>query len=191
MKTGLKRDEELMSLIIKGTGSQKRKAFDCLYKRYSQKLLEYFFFMLNKDNDKAQDFLQDLFLKLVEKPELFDVSKQFKSWMFTIASNMCKNEYRRLEVRAEYQKDYQETDYTSQPAWLEVEEDYKIIRQTINSLDSDHRSVITLRYRFDMSIKEIAQITGSPEGTVKSRLYYATQKLSKKFKAFDFEFFKN
>ena len=59
-------DEELMLYMTKG----KEKAFDELYKRYSKKIVFFFYQRLYQDNEKAQDFLQDLFLKIIEKPEL-------------------------------------------------------------------------------------------------------------------------
>ena len=54
-----------------------KKAFDMLYKRYSNKLLYFLYTKLNRDVDKANDFLQDVFLKIIEKPEIFDASKTF------------------------------------------------------------------------------------------------------------------
>ena len=46
--------------------------------------------MLNKDLDLSQDFVQEIFLKILEKKHLYDPSKKFYTWLFTIASNMCK-----------------------------------------------------------------------------------------------------
>ena len=69
-------------------------ALEELHRRYSKKLLGYFIKMLNKDVDLAQDFVQELFLKLLEKKHLFNPEKKFYSWVFTIASNMCKTAYR-------------------------------------------------------------------------------------------------
>jgi len=74
-------------------------AFNLLYDRYNQILLHYFHKMLGGDRDKAQDFLQALFLKLIEQTGQFKQKFNFKSWVFTIAHNMCKNEYRRMEIR--------------------------------------------------------------------------------------------
>ncbi len=74
-------------------------AFDELYQRYSQRLLYYFYRMLGGDEDRAQDFLQDLFLKIIEKPNQFVSKQRFSNWIFTVTHNMCKNEYRRLSVR--------------------------------------------------------------------------------------------
>ena len=61
-------------------------AFDELYRRYSHRLLRYFYRELGGDEGKAQDFLQEIFLKIVEKPELFDTERRFSSWIFRLGS---------------------------------------------------------------------------------------------------------
>jgi RNA polymerase sigma-70 factor, ECF subfamily len=176
-------DEELMKLFSKNTGNQSKQAFDCLYKRYSKKLLEYFYFMFNKDRPKAQDFLHELFLKIIERPGSFDNSKKFSSWIFSIAANMCKNEFRRISIREDYRKDFLFVNSPSagSDAYEKQLEDRDVLRKAISLLDSDQKTILILRYRFDLSIKEIAGITDIPEGTVKSRLFYAIRSLSGHF----------
>ena len=88
-------DEHLMKLIQGGDAS----AFNELYDRYSKRLLHYFYRMLGQKEDKAQDFLQDLFLKVIDKTDFFDTDKNFSTWIFTVAYNLCKNEYRKMAVR--------------------------------------------------------------------------------------------
>ena len=68
-------DEELMSFIQKG----KEAAFNELYARYSNRLLHFMYRMLGQDEARAQDFLQDLFLKIVNDPSKFDLQKNFKT----------------------------------------------------------------------------------------------------------------
>jgi len=74
-------------------------AFDELYARYQKRLLYYFYRMLGNSNEKAGDFLQDIFMKIIERPNHFDASRRFRTWLFSVAHNMCKNEYRRLSIR--------------------------------------------------------------------------------------------
>ena len=56
----------------------------------------------------------------------------------------------------------------------------KVLQEAINSLDEDHRAVVILREVEDLSIEEICEITGLPDGTVKSRLHRARLALRKK-----------
>ena len=88
-------DEELMVQIKDGNSA----AFEELYNRYSRVIFHYLYKMLGGLESLAQDFLHDIFLKIIEKPFLFDQSKKFKTWIFQIAHNKCKNEYRKKDVR--------------------------------------------------------------------------------------------
>src|SRR5687768_6091898 len=94
ISSGTKSDEELMALVERGSHA----SLDELYARYSGRLLAYFTRMLDRDEALAQDFLHDLFLKIKERPELVDTRRGFRTWMYSVAHNMCKNEYRRRQV---------------------------------------------------------------------------------------------
>ena len=182
-------DEKLMEFIQQKDTS----AFDELYSRYSQRLLLYFYRMLGEDEDKAQDFLQNIFLKIVEKPELFDSNRSFSTWVFTVAYNLCKNEYRRLGVREIIETnaniDEVSSDYDTEHHPIEHKVDQKIFQKALwdelEKLDDGHKNVFLLRYQQDLSVQEIGEILGCSEGTVKSRLFYTAKKLAVKLKAFN------
>ena len=182
-------DEKLMQCIQRADTS----AFNELYDRYSKRLLFYFFRELGGDEEKAQDFLQETFLKIVEKPELFDVERKFSTWVFTVAYNMCKNEYRRQEVRNIIENnpnmDEISQGFDSEYHHAEKKIDQKIFESALlaelEKFDDGHRSVFLLRYQQNLSVKEIGEILGCSEGTVKSRLFYTTQKLANRLKAFN------
>ncbi len=183
-----KSDEELMVFINKG----KEKAFNEIYLRYSRKLFLFFYQKLYQDNNRAEDFLQDLFLKIIEKAELFDHTKNFSSWIYSIAYNMCKNEYRnnarKKEKTLELNIEEFKNDTTSSIV-INNEDDFLLFKKNLNNelekLDDKHSVTFTLRHQDNMSIKEISEIIGCSEGTVKSRLFYATKKLSIKLKQFN------
>jgi RNA polymerase sigma-70 factor, ECF subfamily len=168
-------DEQLMHIFQHNMDNQGSKALDCLYQRYAQKLLNYFYFSLNKDHAKAQDFVQDVFIKLLENPHHFDARQPFKPWVFRVASNLCKNDLRSLAVMQKYQK---HTLVTS-PTTEEGEPYADILKICLDRLGIDQRSLIVLRFKLKLSVKEIAEIYECPEGTVKSRLFYAIKELSK------------
>jgi RNA polymerase sigma-70 factor (ECF subfamily) len=182
-------DEKLMEFIQRGDTS----AFDELYDRYSRRLLLYFSRELGGSEEKAQDFLQDIFLKIVEKPGLFDTERRFSAWLFTVAYNMCKNEYRRLEVREDFRNnvtaDTPARHHEGQHSQIEQHIDrgrfQEALSEELERLDNGHRSAFLLRHQENLSIKEISEVLGCSEGTVKSRLFYTTRKLASRLRAFN------
>lgn len=171
-------DEQLMEIFRKSKDGTGAAALDHLYNRYSKRLVNFFYYSLWKDHDKAQDFLHDLFLKIIENKDKFDMNYSFQAWIYRIASNMCKNEFRSNETDKKYQ-----THIVNTTDLIEKEEHmYNALHFYINSLEPEHRSLIILRFKFNMTIKEIANIFECPEGTIKSRLFYATKELSSKYK---------
>jgi RNA polymerase sigma-70 factor (ECF subfamily) len=178
-------DEALMIALSKGD----KMAFNELYQRYSGQLLGYFMNMLWRDKEKAEDFVHDLFAKIIRNPDYFDVNRSFKTWLFSVASNMCKNEYKKIEVRKNTSngvEDYRNV--SSNNNVLNEVQDVQFkeaFEETLETLDEKHREVFTLRHFDGLSMKEIAEIMEINEGTVKSRLFYATKQLAEQLKSFN------
>ena len=173
-------DESLMGCVQDGN----LDALDNLYSRYDSRLLHYFHRMLNRDEEKAQDFLHDLFVKIVDRPSAFDTRQPFKTWIFTVAHNMCKNEYRRLEVRTrETTVEQIRMDRYSGTSDIDQALDAKSFKQAVldalDDLEPSHRTTFLLRYQEDLTIREISGVLDCAEGTTKSRLHYVTKRLSK------------
>jgi RNA polymerase sigma-70 factor (ECF subfamily) len=180
-------DEELMLYVSQG----KEKAFTELYHRYARRMLYFFYQRLYQDEQKAQDFLQDLFLKILEKQQLFDGSKKFKTWIYTLAANQCKNEYRKDAVRGLKVTDFVLDDMPENLSALILPDRFDKnlfatnLKTELNKLDENHRLTFLLRYQEEFSINEISEILGCAEGTVKSRLFYCTKKLALRLRAFN------
>lgn len=176
-------DEALMRAVGRG----EVPAFDVLYHRYSKRLLYYFYKMLGQDEDKAQDFLHDLFLKIVERPELFSPEKRFSTWVFSVAHNMCKNEYRRLSIRKTESVEPDDLPFEAEsiPAGIDRKQFAEMLALELEGLSEEHRTVFILRYRENFSMREISDVLQCPEGTVKSRLFYAVRRLAARLKKFN------
>jgi RNA polymerase sigma-70 factor (ECF subfamily) len=175
-------DEQLMVSLGRGSHS----ALDELYARYSRRLWFYCLKMLG-DAHRAEDLVQDVFLMLIERPERFDASRRFSTWMFSCAHNACKNEYRRRQTRSESDADFDETpDADSAPLLDDHDraEFRRLLDAELDAIGFEHRSVFVMRHAEDMTIKEIADAAGIPEGTVKSRLFNATKRLASRLKMF-------
>jgi RNA polymerase sigma-70 factor (ECF subfamily) len=178
-------DEELMLAIRQG----EKTAFNELYQRYSGKLYGYILKLLWYNEVRAQDLLQDLFTKIITQPHLFDTNRSFKTWVYTIASNLCKNEFKRNEVRKNTSNGLDSHFQLSGADDVEQtvnDWEFKVaLDQELIKLDDKHREVFVLKHIDGLSIKEISEIVGINEGTVKSRLFYAIKKLAAELKMFE------
>ena len=175
-------DEQLMERFV---SKKSEKAFVELYRRYAPRLKGFFIRMMSGDVALADDFLQELFLRIYEARSSYQTGKQFSTWAFAIAYNFCKNEYRHREIEEEYfsqQSHPLEKDYCVSPEF-ESMHDRRIfneqLKKVLASLTSEQRAAYTLRYEEELSVREIAQILHCPEGTVKSRLYYTLKILQR------------
>lgn len=165
-----KTDEQLMISIQDGD----HRAFSHLYDRYASRLNSFFYRMLWSDSSKAEDCVHDLFSKIVERPQLFKQGNMVRPWLFQIASNMCKNAYRKRSFEVEYLNQLQENKISESSMENRVDEAILTdqIHRSLGKLDEDRRTLFLLRYQQEMSIEELADIFGIPKGTVKSRLFH-------------------
>jgi RNA polymerase sigma factor (sigma-70 family) len=178
-------DEELMQAVVQ----KDQKAFSVLYDRYGDRVYNYFFRLLWKDKEKAEDFAQELFMKVIHHGENFDGSRQFKTWLFSIANNMCKNEYRKQEVR---KNAHPELHYQASMNQTELPQDQldqqgfeQALAMALLAMDEAKRTTFELRYKEEMSIKEISEILDCSEGTIKSRLFYTLKHLNQELKTYE------
>ena len=172
-------DEQLME-AIQQRGDE--GAFNALYQRYSHRILYFMYKMLKQDEAKAQDFLQDVFIKIVEHPEKFDSSKRFKTWIFTVAANLCKNYFRSQQRSIVVLETIDVADEAVEAINWEEQQPLLLeqLNQALDDLPYVYKEAFILKHKEGLSLKEIAQVMACPLGTVKSRLNSATKKLAKK-----------
>ena len=178
-------DERLMELVVRGD----ERAFTVLFDRYQRKLLTYFHRMLWHDRERAEDFLQDIFTKIAQKPGSYNPERPFRTWLYSVANNMCKNEYRRMATRAAAMPELkvEHNGHVQPNAGVEVDRARFSLRleEELEKIDPDHKATFVMRHHEDMSIKEIAEVFGISEGTVKSRLFYTVKKLAERLPEFN------
>lgn len=177
-----KSDEELMLLIQQG----EEHAFTELYKRYSKLMVRYFFRMLWKDEGKAQDFLHDLFLKVIENPQRFNAEKKFSTWFYSVAHNMCKNEYRKQNFRNAVNSSMPRVEMVESTVHEEIDHKtfIKALEVAMAGWSEEDRSLFVFRHELEMTFGEIAAVLDCPEGTVKSRWFYLRKGLAEEFQGF-------
>lgn len=148
-------------------------AFELLVERYDRQLL-YYVRRLLKDDDAAFDVLQATWLQVVRKLASLRSPAAFRVWLFRIAHDQAVSqllrEGRQPVLGAE---DPAEIADTQQQATDERFINAELVHRALNDISFEHRQVLTLQFLEELSVDEIAAVTGLPQGTVKSRLHYA------------------
>lgn len=170
-------DAELMQRIGRG----EHAAFDTLYNRYARRLGGFFLRMLAYDTAKAEDMVQELFVRVWTYRKEYRSDQPFASWLYAMAYNLCKNEYRHETIRQAYVEELlQREEATHEPTEaMERDEQRQRLRQAVQSLPTAQRDAFLLHYDEELTIPEVAHIIGCPEGTVKSRLYAALENVKR------------
>jgi RNA polymerase sigma-70 factor (ECF subfamily) len=156
-------------------------AWDALFRRYQLPLYVYVFELVH-DEQTSLDLVQETFIAAVRHVGSLREDAKFGSWLFGIAHQKCIQRWRKQD-RDELLRD----EIAAGPDEFENSPDDLLIRQEqeaefmnlLNQLPLPQRSVLLLHFVEDFSLEEIAGITGTPIGTVKSRLHYAKRALRK------------
>ena len=168
-------DEVLMQRLIE---LHDRLAFEQLYDRYAGKLIHYCKRMV-LSKESAEDIVHEAFVRLIENPGAFDPKQRFSTWMYTIAHHLCLNTIRNQQNRERLTNLYYRTE---EEQYMQTGIDAQKIKTSINTLfkqlSEKEQTIFVLRFEHELPVKEIAQITNIPEGSVKSCLFYLLQKFS-------------
>ncbi|MDE0634254.1 MAG: sigma-70 family RNA polymerase sigma factor [Candidatus Poribacteria bacterium] len=180
-------DEELMLECRKGDMS----AFELLVRRYQDALVNYIYYIIN-DYHRAEDLAQETFLRVFKSASRYEPKASFKSWLYTIATNLSKNEIRNRVRRNTYfledMVDEGEDVYHSefmidtryQPDILyEKKERQQLIKKALKQLPENQRLALTLVTYQELSYEEISEILNCSIGAVKSLIHRARQNMKK------------
>jgi len=119
----------------------------------------------------AEDITHDAFIRAYENLRRYHLEKRFSTWLFTIASNLCRNRLRHYRYHPVISPPDQ-IEGGIDPAKAVAREDrWARIRNGLDRLPNIYRAPLTLRYYNDLSYREIASILSLPEGTVKTRIH--------------------
>ena len=173
-------DAELINQILNGN----MNAFTFLVNRY-QKLVVHITGRLIQRQDELEDICQEVFLKVYQNLGKYRNECKLSTWIATIAYNTSINYLRKFKKGDEVNPDDSAalrnlTDYRSDE--FEKTDLHRYIRDQIELLPVQYRTVLTLFHLEEFSYQEIEQITGMPEGTIKSYLFRAKALLKEKLK---------
>jgi RNA polymerase sigma-70 factor (ECF subfamily) len=175
-------DAELMLRV----GQGEHAAYEVLYERHAQRLGGFFFRMLSYDTAKAEDMVQELFIRVWTHRASYRTAQPFTTWLYAMAYNLCKNDYRHQEVRQSYVAEcsLREEPIATTDEALERNELRQLLRQAVQALPEAQRDAFLLHYDEELTVPEVARIVGCPEGTVKSRLATALTTIKKQMNAY-------
>ncbi|HXY19533.1 MAG TPA: sigma-70 family RNA polymerase sigma factor [Gemmatimonadales bacterium] len=171
-------DGQVVQAFLEGND----RAFDELVSRYQVRLLNFVYRTVG-DRERAEDLVQEVFIRIYRHLHRFDQTKKFSTWAYTIASNLAKNELRNRSrnplvlfqtIKRHWEADHrplQFEDSSSRPDDLFRKRHLReLVEQSVSQLPEHHRVVFVLRELEGKTYEEIAEITGCNLGTVKSRL---------------------
>jgi RNA polymerase sigma-70 factor, ECF subfamily len=180
----LETDQELVALLKKGD----QQAFADLVERYQRPVFNLTYRMLGEAGE-AEDAAQEAFFRAYQHIDRYDSDRPFKTWLLSIASNYCIDKIRKRRL-----------------TWLSLDEPLPAhpalnskspgpeeaitgserdaaVHQLLNQLPADYRAAVILRYWYDMSYAEIAEMLDTTESAIKSRLFRARQTLAEEARA--------
>jgi RNA polymerase sigma-70 factor (ECF subfamily) len=179
-------DSQVVAAYLDGT----REAFGELVNRYQKRLLNFVYRTIG-DRERAEDLVQEVFIRVHRHLHRFDQTKKFSTWIYTIASNLAKNELRNRSrsplvlfqtIRKNWEADHrplQFEDHHHRPDDLYRKRHLReLVEWAVTQLPEHHRTVFVLRELEGKTYEEISEITDCNLGTVKSRLNRARNRFA-------------
>jgi RNA polymerase sigma-70 factor, ECF subfamily len=170
------------SAVVTAFLGGEERAFSELVDRYQTRLLNFIYRTIG-DRDRAEDLVQEVFIRVYRHLHRFDRSKKFSTWAYTIASNLAKNELRNRSrnplvlfqtmqgASEDDDRPLEFEDSSTRPDDMYRKRHLReLVEDTVAKLPEHHRQVFVLRELEGKSYEEIAEITDCNLGTVKSRL---------------------
>lgn len=157
-------------------------AFETLYGRHKGPLYRYFLRQC-RNPDIAADLFQEVWARIIRARLAYRPTARFTTYMYQIAHNCLVDHFRREERRLDGTADLPDPDYgpangaPGPEAAAMSEEARQTFRRALDGLPAEQREAFLLREEAELSLADIAAVTGANEETVKSRLRYAVKKL--------------
>jgi RNA polymerase sigma-70 factor (ECF subfamily) len=163
-----------LEAIIRDCLDGNEGAWKMLVDLYSKKVFN-MAFQFTGSFQESEDLTQDIFVKLYRSLDKFEMGKNFTAWMLTLAKNYLIDEYRRTKWEKKSRDDFEDHLPTlagrdDPESGLAEEETRSLLWSGLNRLPADIRMAVILKELQGKKYEEVAEITGVPVGTVKSRV---------------------
>jgi len=170
-------DEELLSAVQAGD----MDSLGLLVARWERPLFRFVYRLVPRKDD-ARDVCQETFLRVLKKSHRFKTGSRYSTWMYQIALNLCRDQARRAKRWNRLIAETTEVpdrptgalarDGTDPARSVERREKADALQRALERIPAEQREVLVLKEFEGLKFREIAEILGCPESTVKSRMYY-------------------
>jgi RNA polymerase sigma-70 factor (ECF subfamily) len=168
-------DEALIGLIAEGD----KRAMQVLYARHNVRVYR-FILRMTANQSLAEDLVSEVFLDVWRQAENFESKSQVSTWLLAIARYKALSALRRRHdehLDDEMAASIEDTADNPESA-VGIKDRNSIVQKCLTQLSSAHREVIDLVYYHEKSVDEVAKIVGVPPATVKTRMFYARNKMA-------------
>jgi RNA polymerase sigma-70 factor (ECF subfamily) len=168
-------DEALIELIANGD----KRAMQVLYARHSVRVYR-FILRLTGNQSVAEDLVSEVFLDVWRQAEGFEAKSQVSTWLLAIARYKALSALRRRidEPLDDHMAETLEDTSDDPETVVNTKNRAMIVQKCLTQLSPAHREVIDLVYYHEKSVEEVAKIVGVPAATVKTRMFYARNKMA-------------
>lgn len=160
------------------------KSFDIIYRKYYPKINNFVFHRVNGEAEK-NDIISNVFFKAMKRLPLYRFKDSrncaFSSWLFKIAVNEINQYYRNIKREERIKNNLKNNPQPVSQTLSEI--DFDIVKEKMRNLSLYEQHLISLRFFEKMKNKEIAQILGKKEGTIKVQVHRTINKLRKLLRA--------
>lgn len=159
------------NVLLKKLQAGSREALELLWKFHSENVLNLAFRML-KDRDEAEDILMDIFVSIPSAIKKFRGDSALGTWLYRLTVNACLMKLRAQKRHGELEAEH--IDFIREECLghtdVKIDYDPEILEKGLSQLPAETRSMLWLKDAEDLNIKELVDIYGIPEGTVKAKL---------------------
>ena len=175
------------NILVKAHLQGDKTAFEVLFKKYRE-MVSRLVFSIVKEESRVEDTVQDVFVLLFRNLSKFRGQSALKTWIYRITVNEALRQISRSKRWVQMPEGDVEPsqvpaaivvfNHGTSPERVLIEgEQRELIQSGLRQLKADHRVILTLYYLEDLSVQELSKVLEIPEGSVKSRLYYARESL--------------
>ncbi len=170
-------------MLIVDIAKGDREAMRRLYARHNVRVYR-FILRFVSDNATAEDLTNDVFIDVWRQADRFEGRSQVSTWILGMARFKALSNRRKVRETVDPDDALGEIEDEGDTPEVTAQKTDKALalRKCIEKLSTEHREIIDLVYYHDKSIKEVAEIVGIPENTVKTRMFHARKNLSQAMK---------